>query len=690
MAAGEYLTGLGLLALVVGAAAALAVAIVRARLTALTGLERCLAGAVLATAALIAMHIVPAALGVLDRWTVAVLAAGALAGAASLPPAAGTAPETSAPAEHGRAAAQAVSFVLAAVAVAAVAIYALAVAARLGGVPSTFIDTTTFHLPGVGRWIQAGSIWQIDQFLPGQAQGYYPGNGNVVQLAAVLPWSSDFLVRFVNLPFYAITGLALYGSGRELGARGPAAAVTAAAAISVPAVTSYVVDSPTPDAVMYATFAAGAFFLLRHARSRARADILLAGLGLGIAFGSRWYGVSSVAIVIAGWLLAQTFARRWSRRLAIDALCMAGLIAAGGGTWLARNWVEAGNPVFPVEVSALGVTVFDAPRDAVRELVGFSISDYLGDPGVLGDFILPGLKIQLGYVGVVVLALSLAAIWAGARSRRELRGAAALCLGAGSLALCAAYVLTPYTALGLQDLPYEMGANVRYLVPALLLAAPATAWFMARSGRARPLYEAALLVVALDAIRRGVDVSAANVLVATVAAAALAGTAVAVAAAWRRGPALGLAAMAAVAVVAAAALYSLEERFLDGRYAAASAPLDAALARAPEKAQIGIAGAWPVTTVSPVLPLMGASLDNRVSYVGEWRDGMLLPFERREAFAAALERGDFDLVMIGHEKPLAFAQRPEERWARDAGFRPVAADENFTLLAAPPAAPEGP
>jgi hypothetical protein len=680
MAAGEYLTGLGLLALVVGAAISIAVAILRRHLPAPAGLERWLAGSLLATAALIAIHLLPAALGILARWSVALVAAGVLAAALALLRSPGT--QAAARRPLAERAPSPISVALAAVAVAAVAVYAVAILARLGGSPATFIDTVTFHLPGAARWIQSQSIWQIDQFLPGQAQGYYPGNGNVVQLAAMLPWDSDFLIRLVNLPFYALAGLAVFASGRELGAPWTSAAIAAAAALSVPAVTSYVVDSPTPDAVMYAMFATGVFFLLRHADSGSRADLLLAGLGLGIAFGSRWYGVSSVAVVVAVWLIAQTIARRWSRRLAIDTGWMLATIAAAGGIWLVRNWVESGNPVFPVEVSALGVTLFDAPRDIVRELVGFSVSDYLGDSQVMGDFILPALKIQLGWVGAAFAVFAAGAAWlAILERRRQPDGFAALTLVAAALLLTVAYAITPYTALGPAGLPYELGANVRYLFPALLVAAPAVAWAIGREGRLQPLLEAVLVVVALDAIRRGVDVSLSDALVGVIAVAGLVLLAIGLTAVARRGPSAVIAAGAAVAVLGATALYALEERFLDDRYAGASFTLDAALDAAPADAEIGVAGAWPVTTLSPVLALMGPRFDNEVSYVGEWRDGMLLPLESRDAFADALRQEDFDLVMIGKEKPLAFPQRPEEQWALDAGYREIAADENFSVLA---------
>ena len=52
------------------------------------------------------------------------------------------------------------------------------------------VDLLNFHLPVVARWIETGSIWQIDVFLPDVSPGHYPQTGDVILLAAVLPWKT--------------------------------------------------------------------------------------------------------------------------------------------------------------------------------------------------------------------------------------------------------------------------------------------------------------------------------------------------------------------------------------------------------------------------------------------------------------------------------------------------------------------
>ena len=114
---------------------------------------------------------------------------------------------------------------------------------------------------------------------------------------------------------------------------------------------------------------------------------------------------------------------------------------------------------------------------------------------------------------------------------------------------------------------------------------------------------------------------------------------------------------------------------LDARFYAGPIP--------PAGTTIGLAGAWPVTTLSPVLALFGPELENRVSYIGETRDGMLLPYTDEAAYREALARGAYDLVMVGNEKPLAFPQVDEAGWTRAAGYRELAVDESFTLFESP-------
>jgi 4-amino-4-deoxy-L-arabinose transferase-like glycosyltransferase len=681
---GAYLGGLAVWLAATGSALACATVIARARLAALEPLPRALAAALLAIAALLAVYLLPGVLGVLSRGTV--IAAGALLLAATLLWLRG---------EERRPLGAGVSLRLprreelmewapAAIGIAVVAITVLAALIERAPTAVTNLDALNFHLPGVASWIQTGSYWEVNQYIPDLAHGNYPQNGDLLLTAAILPWHDDAFARLVGFPLLALAGLAVYALGRELGARPASAALWAAVFVSMPAVLQPATFEILTDTLLLATLACGLLFLLRHWRTGARADLLLAGLGLGIAFGTKWYGVSSVAVVLAVWAGAWLLARRPPRTLLRAAATLVAMVGAAGGFWLLRNLVESGNPLFPVRVAPLGLTLFDAPFDNARAAAGFSIAHYFDSPGVIVDDILPALWQTVGLAAILFGAAALAALalYAADRRRGRARDPRIAMLGVLALGLAAAYTVTPYTALGAEGNPIFAAFNVRYLAPALLAAAPLAAWLPSRLPALRFVWPGLGLLALLLACGRSLGELGrtpklqAALLVAVAALLLLAGL--------RRGARLPLrtgwaTAGVAVAVLAlAAAGQWLQRHFNDSRYAGVDPVYTWVQADAPAGHRIGVVGDWGVTDISPVWPLFGPRLGNRVHYVGPFRREMLRDYRTRASFLAGLRRQRDDLLLVARGGP-----GRQERWASSAGLRAVVRSDRFTLYRVP-------
>jgi hypothetical protein len=327
----DFLAGTALFLVMLAAVVVATGLVVRRRLRHLDALETGLASVVIGTAILIAVHLVPLMLGVLARGTVIAAAALALGLATLVRAADGV--DASGGQEREAPPSSRATWAMAALACAFTAAAALANLGRWGGDEVIGDDPTSFHLPGIGRWIQDGTMWKIDQFVPLLAQGNYPNNGDVVLLSTILPWHNDFLVRLPSVFFLATTAVAAYAVARELRAPQAASLLSAAAVVSLPVVGYVTIPRALPDAIMWTTFACGVLFLLRHARSGRRSDLVLAGIGLGVAAGTKWYGVSSVPVVLAIWAAARALA---ARRVASavgpvlqDAALVGGLALAG-------------------------------------------------------------------------------------------------------------------------------------------------------------------------------------------------------------------------------------------------------------------------------------------------------------------------------------------------------------------------
>ena len=677
----DFLAGSALFSLMLLGVLVAAGLVVHRRLAHLGRLERALALTVTGTTILTLVHLVPLVLGILSQATVLVATALAALAAtrvrpadAAGPAASGGATEERAPvAPSGRA-----EWLLAALASAVALTAAVADLRRWAFNEIVGVDPLTFHLPNIGRWIQTGSMWQIDQFVPLLAHGNYPNNGDVVMLSTILPWHNDFLVRAPIVFFLGVTAVAVVAVARELRAPAAASVLAAAAIVSVPIVGLATIPRALPDSLLWAMFTCGVLFLLRHARTRRRSDLMLAAAALAIAFGTKWYGISSVAVLVAIWTIARVVRHDVPRPRALrDGVLLGALAALGDLAWMARNIVESANPFFPAKIAAFGVTIFDAPRDVVVEAVGFSILDYAGDPPVLGQ-----LAGEL-FDGLGVMAIVCAAgLIAAAILNRRAPDPRIVLLSVVAVALLPVYAALPGTALGNPGDPSLASVNTRYAIPSLLLAAPVVAWAIGRLPRIAALaFEVALFVSVVAGAYSGYEVRGAREIVV-----AAAGLVLVAAAIWSLGyvshrPRVLVAAAIGAALLALGAARGMEQRINGERYLGVDPAIDALLKAAPQDKRIGLASDWSVSGLTPIWPSFGTRISNHVEYIGYF-DGFLRRYPTQPRFQAALGRGRYDFVVIGRgfypPQPT-----PEQRWALAAGWRTIALSERLRVLAPP-------
>jgi hypothetical protein len=620
LSTGDVAVGLALLALVLGSCAWIAWLVVERWLPWLNGLPRVLTLGVCVVAAMVLVHLLPGALGLFLPGVVAVLAVLlALAVWRWLP----QDPRVR-PAEGGAAWWEWAPAVVAGGC-------ALALLRELAGAPITSIDAQNFQVPIVARWIQTDSLWGLHQFIADYSNATYPQNGNLLVAAVMLSFDSSFLARLVAAPSWALAGLGGPAGAREVGAPRAAAALAGGAFALVPVMAAAGLEGVQTDPPMLAMFAAGVLFLLRHARTGERRELVLAGVALGLAFGTKWYAVTTVFAVLVIWLVARRRERPWR-----DAAVLVALIALAGGFWMLRNLVEASNPMFPQPLGP-----FPAPPDPLRAQGGFTLAHYLFDWDVWRTYLWPSFRETFGTPGLLLLG---AGVLAAAMRPRG----AALAVLIGAVVLAGLYFVTPYSAFGPEGRPVLAAASTRYGLPALMGFAVLAAWI---GRRAVPV----LVIALLAGVGEAFDIGLGKLLVGMLMAAVLV--------------VLPRRALPAVAVVGLVALVLVSaSRSNDQGYGQFDPTLAWIERHAPSGARIGVAGVWSTEAVSPVLPAFGPRLGNRVEYVGEFREHMLRRYRSPEALARGL--AGLDLLLVG-------AGSVEAQWS---GWSEVARSDRLVLL----------
>jgi hypothetical protein len=633
--------------------------------------------------ALCAAELIPGALGVLSRETVlvAALAIAAAAHALLRAPRSIADPHGGEKAPHVDDRASRASWVLAGGSLVALAGWALAAASGQVLNPITGTDVATFDLPMISRWIDSGSFWAYNEFVPLVSHGSYPHTVDLGMLSLVLPWESDFAARipaYAALPF---AGVAIVALARELGAPLTSAVVCACAALATPILTFPLFQLAMPDVFIFPTFVGACALLARHCRDESAGTLLLAGLGLGLAFGSKWYGVPIVAAAIAAWLGARALHRRNPdalRALARQLGILTALIVLAGGFWLVRNAVSYDDPVFsPVSTEPLGQAAVDEAANPLRDLTEDALVNAATDPGRLWDLVRGPLFDAFDVGGLLFAAAAIGALALGLRRRREDEAAGLLLAGGGALGflLVIAYALTPYTAGS--ELAF---VNARYGVAAVLVGAACAAALAASGPRLRIAIESAAAVALLFALgghplglsgsRVGAWVAIAAVLLIALLEVRRRGVRI------PRARLLLGASAAAAALAFVAALVVIENRYSENRLAQ-DPTFTWVIENAPAEQRIGVAGTWDRLGPPPFLAVLGPEFGNHVEFVGEVReDGYLHEIETRRGWRRAVDAAGLDLLLVG-TRP-AFEGMPR-RWARGLGAPLVASSKRFEL-----------
>jgi hypothetical protein len=372
--------------------------------------------------------------------------------------------------------------------------------------------------------------------------------------------------------------------------------------------------------------------------------VAVIGLALGFALGVKFTFVVPVLILGVGVTVSASARQR---------VVLVATVLLTGGFWYARNLVAIGNPL-GARLS-VGPIVLPGPTSPLSVPLQQTVLSQLRHTSLWGSRFIPGLTHMFGVLWPV-LALGTAAALTVAIARRKERTERTSTIAIRVLAIAAAaaaltYIVLPTGAAGIGTYTILFEVNLRYVVPALALAALIIPVLPASPRAAQWCAAAMLVVLAVSQLQPSLWPAAPGRHAAfVIGAAALTAVALAAARVRRRvvlprAPILAGVALGALVVLGGVA-YAVQHHYLQRRYRVASAadPARNALflwAQTVSHSRIALYGTL------EQYPLFGALVTNRVDYLGaRIGDGDYRPIASCAAWRTAVDRARAQFVVM--------------------------------------------
>ena len=300
-------------------------------------------------------------------------------------------------------------------------------------------DTLAYHLAVPKLWLQTGQI----HFIPFIHHSNFPSTVEDLYIWG-LTWGGQSGAKAFSLMYLLLGVLAIFGFCRRQ--YSSTAGWWAALAFATIPVVMWEAGTGYIDVAHGLYGGLGVLFAARYlAKGEDRADLILSGILLGFAAGTKYTGLQTIGVTAV--VLAVAGFQKKAATDGIKAACLVGMIAMTiAGPWYVKNIVQTGNPVYPFFFEKLGGKNWDQKRADVyrveQQKFGAGPEAQRHSPTQLGNAVLGlayqpgryvnpqedlGLGTPLGAVGLVIVATAF--LWALSGQLKRFEGAVLATVG---------------------------------------------------------------------------------------------------------------------------------------------------------------------------------------------------------------------------------------------------------------------
>lgn len=211
-------------------------------------------------------------------------------------------------------------------------------------------DCLNYHFTFPVEWMKHANLHNPITINDDLGPSYYPVNGSLIYLWLAYPLQNVFMADLGQVPFFLLSFIALYGICRKLGIS-KEYSLYAACLFTVTPNYFKQMEIAYVDVMVCAWFLLSCYFLLSFYYQRKLRDAVFFSLGLGMLIGTKTVALPYAAVLFVLFILQ-------SRGSFSYILISAALIILTGGYGYIRNFIQTGNPLYPLNIQFLGHTIF--------------------------------------------------------------------------------------------------------------------------------------------------------------------------------------------------------------------------------------------------------------------------------------------------------------------------------------------
>ncbi len=232
-------------------------------------------------------------------------------------------------------------------------------------------DSLNYHFTFAVEWLKHGNLDTPITVFDDPSPAYYPINGSLYFLWLMLPLKNVFLADLGQAPFYAMAIFSVFAISRKIGLSKELSFYAAVLFLLIPNFFKQM-QFAYVDVMVAALFLSALLYLFRLAEDFSRQNLLIFSASFGL-----FVGVKTVALPYAVFLFIPfVYLVLKHFKKAYFFLWFAVIAALLGGFSYFRNFIETGNPLYPLDFYLFGKNIFKGVMDKSVYAAHFQLKDY--------------------------------------------------------------------------------------------------------------------------------------------------------------------------------------------------------------------------------------------------------------------------------------------------------------------------